>query len=361
MNPANGYNSACIHYFSGTGNTSRVAHLIGEGLKRAGCQVSFCNVEHRERSPGGKDCDLYVFAFPVYSFAPPAIMQRYLLSLPVPSSSSRADVAIVAVHGALNARNPLAMGYEGHASAQAAGIMRKKGYHVFLTEAVGYPANITQFLNPPIPKDQRDVIAKADGRVDKIAEDIACRKRSIKRHNILAHLVTGAFGFIFAAIGHRMAGKLYVADMNCVSCGRCAKACPAGAIHLTHGRPKWNWNCEACQRCINICPQGAVQATLPRLTVQLLAMFLPYSLWLNYVMGNLRLETPDIWGSGALIWIAGYLTAVYLADMVLYYLESKPIFKGILAISYTKGFRRYLAPGYDPLEEISSTAITTKK
>lgn len=64
--------------------------------------------------------------------------------------------------------------------------------------------------------------------------------------------------------------------------------------------------------------------------------------------------------AGALIWIAGYLTVVYAADIVLFALESMPFLKIILNQSYTKRFRRYLAPGYDPLNDSCRQAAAVK-
>jgi flavodoxin len=71
--------SALICYFSGAGNTFRAAHLIGDHLKDAGYEVQIRSIE---QGPTTGSFDLEVFAFPVYSFAPPAAMIRYLKSLP---------------------------------------------------------------------------------------------------------------------------------------------------------------------------------------------------------------------------------------------------------------------------------------
>jgi len=346
------YNSACIHYFSGTGNTSRVAHLIGEGLQRAGCLVHFCNIEHKVDFSGCKECDLLVFAFPVYSFSPPAIMQRYLRVLPrgQRDDGTKAKAAVIAVHGASNTRSFWGSGYEGQASSQASRIIRGRGYDVFLSDAVGYPANLTQLISPPSSQDQEEIIRQGDLKVDGILKRILSGEKSIKGCFLPNLLWSGLVGMVFSLAVHRIGGKLYAADSRCTSCGRCVDGCPVKIIKLWKGRPRWGWNCEACQRCINICPKGAIQTTIPRLMVQLLATFLPYSLGLEFTTGYFQLEMPDLWGSGALIRIAGYLITVYLADLVLYSLESKPLFKGILAMSCTRGFRRYLAPGYDPLE-----------
>jgi NAD-dependent dihydropyrimidine dehydrogenase PreA subunit len=343
--------SAVIHYFSGTGNTSRVAHRIEERFKRAGYSVRLSNVEkHGVRSDRSWTvADLHVFAFPVYGFAVPAIMQRYMISLPdgCLCDGSATKAAVIAVHGTLNLRNPLAMGYEGRASAQARSILKKKGYDVFLTDAVGYPANLTQLLNPPSPSDQSEVIDFADLKVDRIAEAILGCKRSIKRHSILAHILTGTLGLFFSTIGHRSGGKLYVAQDNCTGCAACVKACPAGAIRLVRKQPRWSWSCEACQRCINLCPEKAIQCSYPRAILVYGAIFLPYQTWLAKLIGLIPSGLAG-WIAALMIWLIGYILTVFILDEIIFIMELNHMSR-LLQISYTQGFRRYLAPGYNPL------------
>jgi|GEM_PF-5087750 hypothetical protein len=83
---------ALVCYFLGTGNTFRAAYLIGNLLKDAGYEIQSRSIEH---GPTTGSFDLEVFAFPVYSFAPPAAMIRYIKALP--KANSRA--AILAIHG----------------------------------------------------------------------------------------------------------------------------------------------------------------------------------------------------------------------------------------------------------------------
>ncbi len=71
------------------------------------------------------------------------------------------------------------------------------------------------------------------------------------------------------AITTKISGKMFEKDRQtsnfflddgCTGCGLCAKRCPAQAIEISDGRPKWvKERCELCLRCLHHCPQFAIQ------------------------------------------------------------------------------------------------------
>lgn len=68
---------ALIHYFSGTGNSARVASLVAEELLKSGI-VPYLRPITEGKLPYRSTYNLHVFVFPTYSFTLPAIMQQYL-------------------------------------------------------------------------------------------------------------------------------------------------------------------------------------------------------------------------------------------------------------------------------------------
>jgi NAD-dependent dihydropyrimidine dehydrogenase PreA subunit len=53
-------------------------------------------------------------------------------------------------------------------------------------------------------------------------------------------------------------------DMDlCDLCGRCATACPAGAINVARSGPVFARTCIGCWACFNVCPKEAVRSNLP--------------------------------------------------------------------------------------------------
>lgn len=62
-------------------------------------------------------------------------------------------------------------------------------------------------------------------------------------------------GFNFAA---RSTKPFFVTD-KCISCGICARDCPANTITMVTGKPQWGTKCYQCTACINLCPTRAIQ------------------------------------------------------------------------------------------------------
>jgi len=53
--------------------------------------------------------------------------------------------------------------------------------------------------------------------------------------------------------------KPFSASDTCVSCGKCADACPLGNIQLQEGTPVWDAQCTHCMACICGCPTNAIE------------------------------------------------------------------------------------------------------
>jgi ferredoxin len=360
--------SAALHYFSGTGNTHRAIGIVGRKLADAGYTVETIRVSSDSRPPAGNS-DLNVFAFPVYATDVPHVMLKYLKNLP--SDSSRA--AVIAIFGDLKVEHSM-NGYEGWALEHAAGILRRKGFDVALTDAVGYPESITIGINPPMQEDQIAIREVSDRKIEAMAAKIIAGERSIKPISIVNKAWTIPFGIMYSLIGRRALGKLYVADAKCVGCGKCVRVCPAGAIELTGKIPRWNLKCEGCQRCINSCPHRAIQTSIVRLLgmlflqvaslVTFIGLFLiPYG---DYVQGISLgpLQVNGWWVGFTVALVAWALVFVlltrYVLDELIWIGERIPVLKPIFMANFTHGYRRYLDPGFDPTEGTEATEATVK-
>lgn len=58
---------------------------------------------------------------------------------------------------------------------------------------------------------------------------------------------------------HKMSTKPFRVNMDCNSCGKCARNCPLGNIELIGGKPKWADACVMCSRCYHCCPNHAIE------------------------------------------------------------------------------------------------------
>jgi len=51
----------------------------------------------------------------------------------------------------------------------------------------------------------------------------------------------------------------FYADEKCIGCGTCKRICPVSNIDLIGKKPSWNRRCEQCFACLQWCPKTAIQ------------------------------------------------------------------------------------------------------
>lgn len=326
-----------IHYFSGTGNSARVAAVAGETFQELGFKTELRSIS-KGRLLYSSNYDFHVFTFPTYSFIMPALMHRYLKHLP---PGRGAKTMVLAIYGV--------PGYEGRTLHDATRILRRRGYDVTLAESIGCPESFTQVSNPPQIDEQKRLNDYAALKVAAFVDQFIAGEPGIKPCGLFNRIWTGLIGFAFTTIGRRCFGKLYVADETCNLCGECARTCPTGTIRIM-GRPRWNYRCQACQRCINLCPRAAIQTSCVRMGVVLAAMVLSL-IWVHtWVYGPAGpVQNPVLQLLILLIgWLVGQIALFYIADKFLFLLELIPGVRKGFNWSYTKGFRRYLEPHFHP-------------
>ena len=265
-------------------------------------------------------------------------MQKYLTSLPPGRGTS---TMLLAIHGA--------PGYEGRILFDAAKILTHHGYQVQLTDTVGCPDSFTQCNNPPPTTDQLTIYKEVTKKIIHLVKCFVNHEHSLKPCSFLNRLWTGTVGSLFAVIGRRFLGKMFVADEDCNRCGKCVSSCPVGAVRLVN-KPHWNYQCQACQRCINLCPQIAIQTSCVRLPVLLSTLIWSY-LSVDNLFKTISFTNQSPWVTTLLFmgaWIISELILFYLADIALFILELIPGVRKILSFSYTKSFRRYIEPHFKP-------------
>ena len=322
-----------IHYFSGTGNTHRAARLLSEQLNQTRAETcTLHNIEQQHSLPTAT-YTTHIVMFPVYAGAAPAIMLHYLLRLP-PVQGTQA--AIVALTG----RTKHLRGNPMQALEQVARILTRKGFHVVLTDAVESVANFGQIANPPAPEVQQQILHDADARICEIAAQIRQQQLSMRPCAIPVKYLAWCLWAVYTLFGRRILGKLYVAGHACTGCGQCAHLCPAAAIRLFHGVPRWNFQCEGCQRCMNICPTHAIQVSFLRMIAMLATtsifpiLLLAHFLALHGIVLSLLFTVLTTVG------------VVICVDVIVFWLELLPAMRSVTKASYTSRYRRYLAPDF---------------
>jgi Pyruvate/2-oxoacid:ferredoxin oxidoreductase delta subunit len=330
---------ALLHVFSGTGNTAHLARLVAERLRGDGTEVRVHAVRRdAPLSPADSAADLHVVLFPVYACSVPHLMARHIRSLP-PGHSAPAAVACTVGRYSATVRD----GWEGGALAQARAMLSRRGYVVYLTDVVDYPSSITNVIPAPPLASQAVIMADAMRAAADVAERISRGQAGIRPCTARARAGSRLFGWLYSLAGRFMFGKLFVADRTCDGCGLCSRSCPARALVMVRGLPLWRWRCEGCERCMNLCPRHSIQLSPARLL--LFSVPLAWNPLVPLALGLLP-------GHGTLVTVIvhllAYIAGTLIMDLVASLLERLPLLGRLMALSWTRGFRRWLAPGFDP-------------
>ena len=342
-----------IHYFTGTGNTAHSVKLIYEKLKAAGHDITIGQVKKNIIPPSGT-FDYHIIAFPVLSWAAPVIMKRYIREMP---RSKGAKAAVLAIIGGIVTEGRLVKGYAGQALEQVEKILCRKKYDVFLTRDATFPDNWTQVTNPCSLKDTELIFPVGEADVNAFTESFLTEKRELYRcgffNRTWSYLIAGLFG----KLGRRLLGKFYIADENCTGCSICEKACPVQTIRMKDEKPFWGTNCEDCNRCINICPERAIQVSVPLFILQSV-INIGLTIW---AIRAILIHIPEMIQTDKIFMLSLEVILIILAVLFLLWVSFVPIdaffrlllknpaMRRFFSSSYTRKYRRYIAPGFNPL------------
>lgn len=336
--------TALVAWFSGTGNTALAASWIKDLFLKSGVTVhELCRFI--KPYPVLPDYSRLFILFPVYACGLPHLFRQWMKQIPEGHGRS---AQILCTNGEVDIRRSFP-GFEGQALTEAAAILKKKGYIVPFAQTVGMPANITAVMPAPDDRDCRELIAEARVRVLKEwGPQILNSETNIRRCPPVHRVWSSLFSLLYRKMGRHFIGKLFSAGPGCNGCGLCAAECPAGAIIIKGNKkvPRWKWNCEGCMHCINYCPRNAVQTSLIRILLYIICCIIPVT---GMILNNpvyKNLEWPGI----IIFWAVSSTFLFFLAEKVLFLVESR--FRNIRAffISHTRNFKRYQARQFSEKE-----------
>ena len=225
-----------IWVFSATGNSRHAADRLGQLLSEPVRDLSQCKgtlslQDQRE-----------IFVLPLYFWGLPSLVQEWLgRTAAQPRSTAH---VVMTCGGALGGGDRLIRRN-----------FRKAGFsHVYVHELVMQTNYIVLHRTGSQSEADRR-LAAAEAEIGRIADDIRenrSRYRSALPKGILAAVFHGYYQL------RRTTRPFRVSDA-CIGCGQCAKGCPAGAIAMVQGRPRWTKpRCALCLRCLHRCPALAI-------------------------------------------------------------------------------------------------------
>lgn len=233
-----------ILYFSGTGNSRKVAEALAAELV-----MPMGDIMSVERDIASVTVKLVIWIFPIYSWGLPPVVVNYIKALDVSKNVAARHVMVCTCGDDI-----------GLAHKQWRELLRKKGLNAGSAYSVQMPNTYT--LLPGFDVDSKEVegakLAAMSERVKSVAE-------RIKRNEDGDDVVTGSYCFLKSKIVYPLFVKFgcstrpFKTSEACVGCGLCEKKCPTRNIVMIEGRPKWGDRCTMCLRCYHVCPHHAVE------------------------------------------------------------------------------------------------------
>jgi len=231
-----------IYYFSGTGNSLKVAKDIANRLK----ETEIVPVSKAVKQDISTDFDKVGVVFPVYMWGLPLIVADFFKKL----KKSNAYFFAVATYG----------GMPGAAVVQAAEILKASGIKLSSGFAVRMPGNYAPMYGAFSKAKQNKIFEKAEKKLNFIADSVKEKKENkIEKSPSLFNWIFSKHFYSFASPHIPELDKRFLADEKCTSCGICAKVCPVSNIVLVDGKPVWQHHCQQCFACLQWCPVEAIQ------------------------------------------------------------------------------------------------------
>lgn len=233
-----------IYYFSGTGNSRRVANTLAEALSVEAVDVGQL-IKNGESHDASLYSGPYMFVSPTYAWRIPRLFEKWIKETPW-SLGQKAYFVMTCGDDI------------GAAGQYLAKLCQDIGLEFYGVSPVVMPENYLAVF--PVP--------------DEKLSDALVRK-GVKKAKHLADIIKGGHpilmtgyskmdkiksGVVNACFYPLIVGDLFFRVGNdCNSCGTCQKVCPLNNISLENGRPKWHRNCTHCMACIARCPQQCIE------------------------------------------------------------------------------------------------------
>ncbi|MHA2086683.1 MAG: EFR1 family ferrodoxin [Promethearchaeota archaeon] len=239
-----------IYYFTGTGNSLKIARSICDKLEDCDL-VPIAKVWQEENLTATSE--KVGFIFPLYYSGLPKIVYDFVEKTDL--SKSRYFFTIVVSAG----------GTTEFPFQQLERILKTKAKKLHLGYILVMPTNYIIAYEAFSEERQNLLFEKAIEQVEVISEMIKNEGNNLdpdilKREFLIfdGKYQTEKFNANFREKVNRRDESFYVED-TCTSCRICEEICPVSNIILVEGNPQWQHKCQLCLACINYCPEGSIQ------------------------------------------------------------------------------------------------------
>ena len=233
-----------LYYFTGTGNSLKVAKDLSERLKDSKL-ISIAKIWQQETI--ASTSEKIGVIFPLYYYGLPKIIFDFMNKIDLDQTNY--IFAVITMGGE----------WEGASLLQLEKILRTKSKTLNAGFFITMPNNFIFDLDITPEDQEKELIEKSIVQIEKIAESV---KKNMQNMKIDINQKRGKRIERTNLIFHKQVNesdKHFLADENCNNCGICEKVCPVNNIILIKSIPEWQHNCQQCLACINFCPEKAIQ------------------------------------------------------------------------------------------------------
>lgn len=223
-----------IFYFSGTGNSLKVAKDIAAAIED--CELISMGKSHKLSGP----YERIGFVYPVYGGGMPGVVERFVKALDL-SSNNNSYIFAVCTSGSGSA--------DGLTNISK--IIGAKDGKLSYGESIRCFSNYVGLYAMGSDADSK---AKAQTQATKqVIMDIQSLAVKPPFKNSLLALIHGPF---IKSLAKKDIG--FNVSEACNSCTTCSKVCPVGNIKMQDGKPMFLHHCEQCMACVQWCPKQAI-------------------------------------------------------------------------------------------------------
>lgn len=233
--------SRVIYYFSGTGNSLKVARDVAALMEDT--EVIRIDANSMIKADSTNYSTIGV-VFPVYYYGLPKMVKEFIGGLELNLGTYIFSIATCG-------------GSVGAALGQLETLLENKGLSLSASYKVKMPDNFQIMYSPPPLEKQNRFFNEQEDTVVSIAKDV---KQQITTGLADEGRIKRYFGnSLYKIFKPNTLDKNFWTDDKCNGCGICTKVCPANNISICQERPSWRKKCELCLACMHWCPQISIQ------------------------------------------------------------------------------------------------------
>ena len=227
-----------IFYFSGTGNSLKVAKTIANELDN-------CEIVSMSRSENYlllKNYDNIGFVYPNYYWGLPKRVIKFIENLNIRNNTISYFFSIATYGGDIG--NAVYQMYELFLKKHDIKICNCKKLKMFSNYVNLY--NMRKNVSEITKKSNKDLIPI----IDSIRNKEYCKASKLFK----------ALSFVNKIFLKKVSNldRHYKINSDCSGCGICIEICPVKNIEMVDKKPAFKHNCEQCVSCIQCCPMKAI-------------------------------------------------------------------------------------------------------